>query len=50
VVDFIEVRKWLQKGSILQQDSKLCHNPLIPHQSNWAREALVYQGLRKNGG
>jgi hypothetical protein len=25
----------------------LCHDPLIPHQSNWAGEALVYQWLRK---
>jgi hypothetical protein len=32
VVDFIEVRKWLQKGSVLQQDSNFCHDPLIPHQ------------------
>jgi len=47
VVDFIEVKKRLQKGSISQQDSSLRHDPLIPHQSNWAREALGFQVLRK---
>jgi len=47
VLDFIEVRKWLQKGSFVQQVSNLCHDPLIPHQSTWARETLVFQVLRK---
>jgi len=47
VIDFIQVGKWLQKGSILQPNSNPCHNPLIPHQSTWAREALGFQGLRK---
>ena len=47
VVDFIEVRKWLQKGSVLQHSSNLCHYPLIPHQSNSVREALVYHGCSR---
>ena len=44
VVDFIEVRKWLQKGSILQRYSNLSHDPLIPHQSNWGG-AVRFQGI-----
>ena len=47
VVDFIRIGKWLRKGSFVQQDSNLCHDPLIPHQSNWAREALGFQVFRK---
>jgi hypothetical protein len=47
VVDFFKFGKWLQKGSVLQQNSNLCHDPLIPHQSNSAREALIFQVLRK---
>jgi hypothetical protein len=47
VVDFIQVGNWLQKGLFLRPDSNLCHDPLIPHQSNWNREALGFQVLRK---
>jgi len=47
VLDFIRIAKWLQKGYFSQQDSSLRHDPLIPHQSTWAREALVFQGFRK---
>jgi hypothetical protein len=47
VIDFFEIRKWLQKGSFSQQDSKLCHDPLIPHQLNSAREALIFKCLEK---
>jgi hypothetical protein len=47
VVDFFKIRKWLQKGSVLQQVSTLCYDPLIPHQSNSAREVLNFQELRK---
>jgi len=47
VVDFIEVRKWLQKGSFIQQDSNLCHDPLIPHQSNWGERHSVSVDGRK---
>jgi hypothetical protein len=47
VLDFIHVRKWLQKGSILQQNTNLCHDPLIPHQSSGGWKALGLQELRK---
>jgi len=47
VIDFFEIRKWLKKGSFLQHDSSLFHDPLIPYQSTWAREALNFQVLRK---
>jgi len=51
VVDFIQVRKWLQKGSILQQYSNLCHDPLIPHQSNWGeRHSVSVDGRKGNSG
>ena len=47
VVDFIEIGNRLQKGSFLQHDSNLCHDPLIPHQSNSAGVALGFQVLRQ---
>jgi len=47
VLDFIEGQTWLQKGSFLQQDSNLCHDPLLPHHSNRGWKALGCQELRK---
>jgi len=47
VVDFFKAGNWLQKGSFLQPNSNLCHDPLIPHHSNSAKEDLVFQVLRK---
>ena len=47
MVDFIKVKKWLQKGLFLKQYSSLRSDPLIHHQSDSAREALILQVLRK---
>jgi hypothetical protein len=48
VVDFVGDAKWLQKGSFVQQDSNLCHDPLIPNQSNWGERRSV-SGAWENG-
>jgi hypothetical protein len=46
VLDFIEVRKWLQKGLKLQQDSNLCHDSLIPNQANWRGKPVKSKKLK----
>jgi hypothetical protein len=47
MLDSIAVRKWLQKGSFVQQVSNLCHDPLIPHQSNWGERSSVSGDWKK---
>jgi hypothetical protein len=46
VVDFIQVRKCLQKGWFWQQNSNLCHDPLILPQASWG-EDVQFQGIGK---
>ncbi len=47
VLDFIEVRKWLQKGRFMHQYPNFGHGPLIPYQANWGERRSATGDWRK---